>query len=70
MTEALIAVARRTPGPVYVHRFPYPQVVAEGAVVLGAGKPRETMIWAPRQMRSQSLNDYLFSLDGERTLRQ
>jgi hypothetical protein len=68
-TEALIAAARRAPGPIYVHRFPYPRIVAEGAVVLGARKARESLIWAPRQFHSVGLDDYLFSLDGRKTFR-
>jgi len=63
-TEALIALARRANGPIYVHRFPYPEVVARGAVVLGAEKPAESVIWEPWQDNSRSLTDYVFSLDG------
>ena len=64
-TEALVRLASQAKGPVYVHRFPYPYVVARSAVVLKAGKRGDFVIWAPWQPKSRDLNDFLFSLDGK-----
>jgi hypothetical protein len=43
-TEELIALARRSSGPIYVECFPRPRVIAEDAVRLGAGEDR-VVIW-------------------------
>jgi hypothetical protein len=44
-TQELIALARRTNGPIYVKCFPRPRPIAEEAVHLGAGKPVSDVIW-------------------------
>jgi hypothetical protein len=44
-TEALIALARRTPGPIYVKCFPRPRPIAEEAVHLAADRPVNDVIW-------------------------
>lgn len=44
-TQELIALARRTTGPIYVKCFPRPRPIAEEAVHLGAGKPASDVIW-------------------------
>lgn len=44
-TQELIALARRTNGPIYVKCFPRPRPIAEEAVHLGAGKPATAVIW-------------------------
>ncbi|MDR3701064.1 MAG: glycosyltransferase family 39 protein [Candidatus Sulfopaludibacter sp.] len=44
-TERLIALAKRTPGPLYIQCFPRPGLIAEEAVHLGAGKPLNDVIW-------------------------
>ncbi len=59
-TEALIAASRRTRGPICVRRFPFPLIVAQGAVILGAGKTLDSLIWAPTGGKSTGLNDYEF----------
>ena len=44
-TEELIAVARRSEGPIYVKCFPRTRLIAEEAVHLGAGRPASDVIW-------------------------
>jgi hypothetical protein len=44
-TEQLIALARRTPGPIWVRCFPRNSFIAEGAVHLAAGYPPENLVW-------------------------
>jgi hypothetical protein len=45
-TEQLIALARRTPGPIWVRCFPRNRYIAETAVQLGAGRPPSTLVWS------------------------
>ena len=59
-TEALIAATRRTRGPIIVRRFPFPLIVAQGAVILGAGKTLDSLIWTPAGGKSTGLDDYEF----------
>jgi len=44
-TEALVKLARRSDGPIYVHCFPYGFEVAQRAVELATGKPASVLIW-------------------------
>ncbi len=44
-TEQLIALARRTPGSIWVKCFPRIPWIAEEAVHLGAAKPPSTVLW-------------------------
>jgi len=44
-TEQLIAIARRTPGPIWVRCFPRNRFIAEEAVHLGAGHDPSDLIW-------------------------
>ena len=44
-TEQLIALAKRTPGPLYIRCFPRSRLIADEAVHLGAGKPASDVIW-------------------------
>jgi len=44
-TQELIALAKRSNGPIYVKCFPRPRPIAEEAVHLGAGKPAGDVIW-------------------------
>jgi hypothetical protein len=44
-TEQLIAVARRTPGPIWIQCFPRNHFIAEEAVHLGGGHPASDVIW-------------------------
>jgi hypothetical protein len=48
-TEQLIALAKRTHGPIYVQCFPRPPIVADWAVRLTTG--RTDLIWDPAQSR-------------------
>ncbi len=63
-TEALIALARRADGPVYVHRFPYLPIVAQEAVFLATGRPRSSVVLAISGAPARGLLDYSYSLDG------
>jgi hypothetical protein len=47
-TQELIALARRTAGPIYVRDFPRPRIVAEQAVRLMAGRSPSDLIWDAR----------------------
>lgn len=60
-TEALIAAARRSPGPVHVQRFPFPLAVAQCAVRLAAGKPTEWVVWEAGTEPSGVMRDYSFT---------
>lgn len=44
-TEQLIALARRTPGPIWMRCFPRNHYIAEESVHLGAGYPPSNLIW-------------------------
>ena len=44
-TEQLIALARRTPGAIYVRCFPRDHSIAEEAVHVGASRPATSLIW-------------------------
>jgi hypothetical protein len=67
-TEALAHLAQQVEGPIYVHRFPYPLIVAQGTVILRAGKGYDSVIWAPWGDGSSGLDDFLFSLDGKKPM--
>jgi len=45
-TEQLIALARRTTGPIWVHCFPRNSYIAQTAVELGAGRPPSILVWS------------------------
>jgi hypothetical protein len=48
-TEQLIALARRTAGPIYMQCFPRPPIVAESAIQLMAGRAASQLIWDPNE---------------------
>jgi hypothetical protein len=50
-TEQLIAVARRTPGPIWIQCFPRNHYIAEEAVHLAAGHPASDVIWDEAKAR-------------------
>lgn len=52
-TQELIALARRTNGPIYVKCFPRPRPIAEEAVHLGAGKPAADVIWDAQEAQAR-----------------
>jgi hypothetical protein len=52
-TQELIALARRTNGPIYVKCFPRPRPIAEEAVHLGAGKPAGEVIWDAQEAQAR-----------------
>ena len=45
-TEQLIALARRTTGPIWVRCFPRNAYIAQTAVQLGAGRPPSILVWS------------------------
>jgi len=45
-TEQLIALARRTPGPIWIRCFPRNSYIAQTAVQLGAGRPPSILVWS------------------------
>jgi hypothetical protein len=47
-TEQLIALARRTPGPIWVQCYPDPSIIAEEAVHLAAGREPTGLVWSAR----------------------
>lgn len=53
-TQELIALARRTNGPIYVRCFPRPRPIAEEAVHLGAEKPANDVIWDAKEARARN----------------
>lgn len=44
-TEALIALARTTNGPIYMRCYPAPPIVYEAAVRVRTGKPESILLW-------------------------
>lgn len=54
-TEQLIALARRTSGPIYVRCFPRPPIVAESAVEFAAGHPASDLIWTASEAAARQV---------------
>jgi hypothetical protein len=52
-TDQLIAVARRTSGPIFMQCFPLPGMVAEEAVRLAAARPPGTLFWPPAPVQDR-----------------
>jgi hypothetical protein len=46
-TEAVIALARKAPGAIYMRCYPDARIVAEAAVRMRTGKPAQMLIWPP-----------------------
>jgi hypothetical protein len=55
-TEQLIALARRTPAPIWVRCFPRNRFIAEQAVHLGAGYTPEDLIWDEAEAAQRHAN--------------
>jgi len=51
-TEQLLALARRTAGPIWVQCFPRPAYIAQEALHLGAGRDPATIVWTGEQART------------------
>jgi hypothetical protein len=51
-TEELIRVVAKSDGPVFVKSFPYHRVIAEYAIELMTGKPKQVLVFDPRQQQS------------------
>jgi hypothetical protein len=52
-TEQLIALARRSAGPIYVRCFPRDRVIAEQAVRVGASRPETDLVWDEAEARAR-----------------
>ena len=52
-TEQLIALARRTPGPIYVKCFPRPPLIAESALELMTARPATDLVWTAADASSR-----------------
>jgi len=52
-TEQIVALARRTRGPIYVRCFPRPPLIAESAIRLMTGRPASDLIWNPEEAASR-----------------
>ena len=52
-TEQLIALARRTRGPIYVRCFPRDHAIAGQAVRVGASRSPDDLIWDEREARAR-----------------
>jgi len=50
-TEALLTVARKVDGPIYMRCYPPPRIVYEAALRLETGKPASTLLWERPQAR-------------------
>jgi len=66
-TEQLIALARKTNGPIYVQCFPRPPLVADWAVHLSTGST--DLIWDPAQSRLAAAT-FCYGLDKPTDIRQ
>ena len=54
-TEQLIRLARQTSGPIWVQCFPRNSFIAEEAVRIGAGRPRDTLVWSGPAARARGV---------------
>ena len=52
-TERLIALARKTDGPIWVQCFPRTDWIAKEAVHLGAGKPESVLVWSEAEAKAR-----------------
>lgn len=52
-TDQLIALARRTSAPIFMQCFPLPDIVANEAVRLAAGRPPESLLWTKAAANSR-----------------
>jgi hypothetical protein len=52
-TERLIALAERTPGPIFVRCFPRPALVAQEALRLRTGRPVTDLVWNETEARAR-----------------
>ena len=52
-TEQLIQLARQTQGPIWVQCFPRNSFIAQEAVRIAAGRPRETLVWSEQEARER-----------------
>jgi hypothetical protein len=59
-TEQLIHFARRTPGAIWIRRFPLPAIVAEEAMRLDGRSPSD-LVWSADTARERSAPAFCFS---------
>jgi hypothetical protein len=61
-TEQLIALARSTPGPIYVKCFPRPPVVAESAIELMVpGRTAQDLVWNDEEARRRNAVTFCYA---------
>lgn len=60
-TEQLIALAKRTPGPIYIQCFPRPGLIAQEAVHLAAGKAMNDVIWDAAEARARGAVTFCYA---------
>ena len=65
-TEQLIALARRTPGPIWVRCFPRNHLIAEEAAHLGAGHPPADLIWDEAEAARRQVTAVFCYQEGRR----
>jgi hypothetical protein len=59
-TEAVVALARKTPGSIYMRCYPDARIVAEAAVRMRAGKSAQILLWPPAA-RSENAADFCWT---------
>ena len=64
-TEALLAFARATPGPIWVRCFPLPPLVAGEAVHLVLGRSPADLIWDETAARARAAQPFCYRDPGD-----
>ncbi len=62
-TEALIALARKTPGPIYMRCCPGPPIVYQAALRVATGRPASDLLW---EQPSTAAADFCFTAETQR----
>jgi hypothetical protein len=60
-TGQLIALAKKTPGPIYIQCFPRPGLIAQEAVHLGAGKPVSDVVWDAGEAKKRNAVTFCYA---------
>jgi hypothetical protein len=59
-TEQLIALARRTTGPIWVRCFPRNRYIAQTAVQLSAGRPPSILVWSEAEAARLGATEFCY----------
>jgi hypothetical protein len=59
-TEQLIALARRTTGPIWVRCFPRNNYIAQTAVQLGAGRSPSILVWSEAEAARLGATEFCY----------